>query len=178
MSIEPNLHEVSDALLANLDRLRALELEKRSLPVGSPRIVELAREIEELAVLVLGTSDTQVDLAKALAMGASVAMMGGVFAGVDKAPGEVFSSPVGADGRLAALSVSQGYRSDWSGLFAGLTIAMLPVLAAYVKNFAPQIQGSLICARPDSKLPVKGITSIENIAVLNVEGAGMIGVPG
>ncbi|GIE97412.1 carbohydrate ABC transporter permease [Paractinoplanes rishiriensis] len=33
---------------------------------------------------------------------------------------------------LAALSVSQGYRSDWGGLFAGLTIAMLPVLAAYV----------------------------------------------
>ena len=65
MSIEPNLHEVSDALLANLDRLRALELEKRSMPVGSPRIVELATEIEELALLVLGTSDTQVDLAKA-----------------------------------------------------------------------------------------------------------------
>jgi N-acetylglucosamine transport system permease protein len=33
---------------------------------------------------------------------------------------------------LAALSVSQGYRSDWGGLFAGLTIAMLPVLVAYV----------------------------------------------
>jgi N-acetylglucosamine transport system permease protein len=33
---------------------------------------------------------------------------------------------------LAALSVSQGARSDWSGLFAGLTIAMLPVLVAYV----------------------------------------------
>ncbi|BAL87568.1 putative ABC transporter permease protein [Actinoplanes missouriensis 431] len=33
---------------------------------------------------------------------------------------------------LAALSVSQGYRSDWSGLFAGMTIAMLPVLVAYV----------------------------------------------
>ena len=33
---------------------------------------------------------------------------------------------------LAALSVSQGYASDWSGLFAGLTIAMLPVLLAYV----------------------------------------------
>jgi hypothetical protein len=65
VSTVPNLHEVSDALLANLDRLRALELEKRSLPVGSPRIVELAKEIEELAVLVLGTSDTQVDLAKA-----------------------------------------------------------------------------------------------------------------
>jgi N-acetylglucosamine transport system permease protein len=33
---------------------------------------------------------------------------------------------------LAALSTSQGYRSDWSGLFAGLTIAMLPVLIAYI----------------------------------------------
>src|SRR6187401_427117 len=49
----------------------------------------------------------------------------------------------------------------------------------WIRNtFAPQIQGSLICARPDSKLPVKGITSIENIAMVNVEGAGMIGVPG
>ena len=64
MSIEPNLHEVSDALLANLDRLRALELEKRSLPVGSPRLVELATEIEALAAVVLGSTDTQVDLAK------------------------------------------------------------------------------------------------------------------
>ena len=31
--------------------------------------------------------------------------------------------------------------------------------------------------RPQS-YPVKGITSIENIAMVNVEGAGMIGVPG
>jgi hypothetical protein len=64
VSIEPNLHEVSDAMLANLDRLRALELEKRRLPVGSPRLVELATEIEELAAIVLGASDTQTDLAK------------------------------------------------------------------------------------------------------------------
>src|SRR5688572_27956529 len=49
----------------------------------------------------------------------------------------------------------------------------------WIRNtFAPQIQGSLICAKPTSKLPVKGITSIENIAMVNVEGAGMIGVPG
>src|SRR6187551_2853201 len=49
----------------------------------------------------------------------------------------------------------------------------------WIRNtFAPQIQGSLICAAPTSKLPVKGITSIENIAMVNVEGAGMIGVPG
>jgi aspartokinase/homoserine dehydrogenase 1 len=49
----------------------------------------------------------------------------------------------------------------------------------WIRNtFAPQKAGSLICAKPDSKLPVKGITSIENIAMVNVEGAGMIGVPG
>lgn len=49
----------------------------------------------------------------------------------------------------------------------------------WIRNtFAPDKPGSLICARPDSKLPVKGITSIENIAMVNVEGAGMIGVPG
>ncbi len=49
----------------------------------------------------------------------------------------------------------------------------------WIRNtFAPQIPGSLICAKPTSLLPVKGITSIENIAMVNVEGAGMIGVPG
>jgi aspartokinase/homoserine dehydrogenase 1 len=49
----------------------------------------------------------------------------------------------------------------------------------WIRNtFAPDKPGSLICAKPDSKLPVKGITSIENIAMVNVEGAGMIGVPG
>ena len=30
------------------------------------------------------------------------------------------------------LAVSQGYKGDWSGLFAGLVMAMLPVLAAYI----------------------------------------------
>jgi bifunctional aspartokinase / homoserine dehydrogenase 1 len=49
----------------------------------------------------------------------------------------------------------------------------------WIRNtFAPQKEGTLICAAPTSKLPVKGITSIERIALLNVEGAGMIGVPG
>lgn len=33
---------------------------------------------------------------------------------------------------LANLAVSQGYRSDWGGLFAGLTLSMLPVLALYI----------------------------------------------
>jgi bifunctional aspartokinase / homoserine dehydrogenase 1 len=49
----------------------------------------------------------------------------------------------------------------------------------WIRNtFAPEKPGTLICAQPTSKLPVKGITSIEQMALVNVEGAGMIGVPG
>jgi aspartokinase/homoserine dehydrogenase 1 len=49
----------------------------------------------------------------------------------------------------------------------------------WIRNtFAPDKPGTLICARPSSSLPVKGITSIENVALVNLEGAGMIGVPG
>lgn len=33
---------------------------------------------------------------------------------------------------LVELATSQGYKGDWSGLFAGLVMAMLPVLAAYI----------------------------------------------
>ncbi|HVW67625.1 MAG TPA: bifunctional aspartate kinase/homoserine dehydrogenase I [Steroidobacteraceae bacterium] len=49
----------------------------------------------------------------------------------------------------------------------------------WIRNtFAPEKIGTLICANPTSALPVKGITSIERVALINLEGAGMIGVPG
>jgi aspartokinase/homoserine dehydrogenase 1 len=49
----------------------------------------------------------------------------------------------------------------------------------WIRNtFAPDHAATLICAHPLSALAVKGITTIENIALLNLEGAGMIGVPG
>jgi bifunctional aspartokinase / homoserine dehydrogenase 1 len=49
----------------------------------------------------------------------------------------------------------------------------------WIRNtFAPQKVGTLICARPVSALPVKGITSIDRVALVNLEGTGMIGVPG
>src|ERR1700744_1107232 len=49
----------------------------------------------------------------------------------------------------------------------------------WIRNtFAPEKVGSLICAKPQSALPVKGLTSIEQVALINLEGAGMIGVPG
>ncbi len=49
----------------------------------------------------------------------------------------------------------------------------------YIRNtFAPEKRGTLICAHPTSALKVKGITTIEPVALINLEGAGMIGVPG
>ncbi|GIJ27215.1 sugar ABC transporter permease [Micromonospora qiuiae] len=43
---------------------------------------------------------------------------------------------------LIELSVNQGYQSDWSGLFAGVTMAMLPVLIVYIV-FQRQVQSGL-----------------------------------
>ncbi|HUO96526.1 MAG TPA: bifunctional aspartate kinase/homoserine dehydrogenase I [Steroidobacteraceae bacterium] len=52
----------------------------------------------------------------------------------------------------------------------------IPIL---IKNtFAAERPGTLICARPNSSLKVKGITTIDAVALVNLEGAGMIGVPG
>jgi len=49
----------------------------------------------------------------------------------------------------------------------------------YIRNtFAPAKRGTLICANPTSTLKVKGITTIDPVALVNLEGAGMIGVPG
>src|ERR1700742_2740019 len=49
----------------------------------------------------------------------------------------------------------------------------------FIRNtFAPQKRGTLICGNPVSPLKVKGITSIDPVALVNLEGAGMIGVPG
>jgi len=49
----------------------------------------------------------------------------------------------------------------------------------WIRNtFAPEKRGTLICANPRSALTVKGITTIDPVALVNLEGAGMIGVPG
>ena len=49
----------------------------------------------------------------------------------------------------------------------------------WIRNtFAPEKSGTLIGAVANDQQPVKGITSIEGVALINLEGAGMIGVPG
>jgi IMP dehydrogenase len=63
--------------------------------VGVPQLTAIAESVRAAAgsdvpIIADGGIKFSGDLAKALAMGASVAMMGSVFAGVDEAPGEVF----------------------------------------------------------------------------------------
>lgn len=49
----------------------------------------------------------------------------------------------------------------------------------WIKNtFAPEKAGTLIHERSEPDPLVKGITTVEKIALVNLEGAGMIGVPG
>jgi aspartokinase/homoserine dehydrogenase 1 len=49
----------------------------------------------------------------------------------------------------------------------------------WIQNtFAPEKPGTLICQSPVSTHAVKGITTIDQVALVNLEGAGMIGVPG
>ncbi len=57
--------------------------------------------------------------------------------------------------------------------------AVAKQIPIWIRNtFAPEKPGTLICATPESTHAVKGITSIDKVALINLEGAGMIGVPG
>nr|HYT76613.1 bifunctional aspartate kinase/homoserine dehydrogenase I [Vicinamibacterales bacterium] len=57
--------------------------------------------------------------------------------------------------------------------------AVSRAIPIWIRNtFAPEKAGTLICEKPVSPHPVKGITSIDEVSLINVEGTGMIGVPG
>lgn len=50
----------------------------------------------------------------------------------------------------------------------------------YIKNsYHPEAKGSCISATPEKSIyPIKGLTCIDNISLINIEGTGMIGVSG
>jgi hypothetical protein len=64
MSLERELRDTSDSLLRALDRMNDLESEKRMIPTGSPRFLELATRVEGLAVEVLRRTERQMSLAE------------------------------------------------------------------------------------------------------------------
>jgi hypothetical protein len=53
------LREASDSLLRDLEALGELEEQKRTLPAGDPRTVDLSAQIEEIAERVLSTTTKQ-----------------------------------------------------------------------------------------------------------------------
>lgn len=60
---------------------------------------------------------------------------------------------------------------------------MGPVVAknipTYIRNtFRPEVPGSCISSGSSNDAGIKGVTAVDDVAVLNVEGTGMIGVPG
>ena len=57
--------------------------------------------------------------------------------------------------------------------------ALRKEIAIRIKNtFDPESAGTLICKSPENENEVKGISHIEDISLITLEGAGMIGIPG
>jgi aspartokinase/homoserine dehydrogenase 1 len=60
-----------------------------------------------------------------------------------------------------------------------MTPAVTREIPIWIRNtFRPELPGSVIQSRSGAGEVVKGITSIDGVALVNLEGAGMIGVPG
>lgn len=57
--------------------------------------------------------------------------------------------------------------------------AVMKNIPIYIRNtFRPEISGSKISAGSSGDAGIKGVTAVDDVAIVNVEGAGMIGVPG
>jgi bifunctional aspartokinase / homoserine dehydrogenase 1 len=84
---------------------------------------------------------------------------------------------------LDRLSYSEACELAYFGAKVIHPQTMAPVfergLPLIIRNtFAPEKPGTRIEKATDTSVPVKGITAFSGLALLNVEGAGMIGVPG
>lgn len=64
MTGEFELRTTSDAFLARVERLHLLEEQKRSLTPGTPEMLAVTREVEELAAEVLKVASRQTELAE------------------------------------------------------------------------------------------------------------------
>lgn len=84
---------------------------------------------------------------------------------------------------IDALSYDEAMELAYFGAKVIHPQTMAPAIAKDIpirirNTFSPQAPGTSIVAKPASQHVVKGITSIDDVALINVEGAGMIGVPG
>jgi bifunctional aspartokinase / homoserine dehydrogenase 1 len=84
---------------------------------------------------------------------------------------------------LTALSYEEACELAYFGAKVIHPQTMAPAIARglpiFIRNtFNPEHPGTRIDARGDASGPIKGLTLAHDLAVLNVEGTGMIGVPG
>ena len=84
---------------------------------------------------------------------------------------------------IDALSYEEAMELAYFGARVIPPQTMAPAVARgipiWIRNtFAPEKPGTVIAAGVQSNHQVKGITSIDGLALINVEGTGMIGVPG
>ena len=63
MTLEQNLRQASDTLMEALAHMQDLETEKRQVPVGSNRFVELAQKVDDLALQILRHTEYQESIA-------------------------------------------------------------------------------------------------------------------
>ena len=67
MGSEQQLRSTSDEVLGTLDRLRELEIEKRSISPTDPRFQQLANEVQQLADSLTSTAEVQAALGEKVA---------------------------------------------------------------------------------------------------------------
>ncbi len=84
---------------------------------------------------------------------------------------------------IASLSYSEAMELAYFGAKVIHPQTMSPAvqrsIPIWIRNtFNPSAPGSLIGPASDPAQPIKGITAVDDVALLNIEGAGMIGVPG
>lgn len=62
---------------------------------------------------------------------------------------------------------------------ATMSPAIANGITVWIKNsFKPEARGTRISASSTSDMPVKGFAAVEDMALINVEGTGMMGIPG
>lgn len=99
------LRATSDALMRDLEVLAAIEDEKRTLPPGDPRLVELAQRVEGVARRVLSSTVRQRKLTEVGNEQAETASPGTPVASIDETPrpiAEILAEWRAAERRAAA----------------------------------------------------------------------------
>ena len=106
MTFEQQLRSASDTLIAALEQMHDLESEKRQVPAGSERFVELARQVDDLALQILRHTEYQESMAETLEERREAG--GGVSRPIEQMPSEprarhlILSDWRDAERRLAA----------------------------------------------------------------------------